>query len=198
MAAVTDKAALRKAMRAARSALSEDEARELSLAAERHILADAAWEKAASVALYAAVRRETDTALLCRAAWDAGKTVFFPYMSETERGVMQLLPVFRGQALAANRLGIPEPVPEACPPAPEGGWAPDLIIVPGVVFDTNGYRIGNGGGYYDRLFVKPCMKNALRMAIAYSFQVVERVPAEEWDARMHAIATEKGVISIPD
>lgn len=193
MDAVIDKAALRKAMRAARKGLSDDEARELSLAAQRHILADAAWAKSASVGLYIAVRKETDTELLCQSAWDAGKEVYLPYTPEDSPGIMHFLPGRSGQTLAASQFGIPEPAPETSPEAPEGGWAPELIIVPGIAFDEAGYRVGSGGGYYDRFFAKPSMRNAVRIALAYSFQVVAKVPVEKWDTRMHAIATEKGI-----
>ena len=193
MGDITDKKSLRKAMRAARTGLSDIEARELSLAAQRHIIADAAWERAASVGLYIAVRKEADTELLCNAAWDSGKDVYLPYIPGTGEGVMDLLPCHRNQALETKHFGIPEPSPEMCPPAPEGGWVPEIIIVPGVAFSAAGYRVGSGGGYYDRFFARPALRNTVRIALAYSFQVVPAVPVEKWDTRMHAIATEEGI-----
>ena len=55
----------------------------------------------------------------------------------------------------------------------------DLMLVPGAAFDRNGYRIGYGGGYYDRYLRRhPDMKT---IALAYDFQIISRVPAEEFD-----------------
>ena len=53
------------------------------------------------------------------------------------------------------------------------------MLVPGAAFDRNGYRIGYGGGYYDRYLRRhPDMKT---IALAYDFQIISRVPAEEFD-----------------
>ena len=76
--ALTAKATLRTTMRARRTALSEQDARLLSEAAQRHIMASSIWQQARSVALYYAVKRETDTRLLLHAAWAEGKQVFLP------------------------------------------------------------------------------------------------------------------------
>jgi len=67
----------------------------------------------------------------------------------------------------------------------------ELVIVPGIVFDEKGNRIGYGGGYYDRLLKRI---DAKKIALAYDFQVMERIPNEEHDVRMDMIITEKRVI----
>lgn len=69
----------------------------------------------------------------------------------------------------------------------------DLIIVPGVVFDTEGYRIGYGGGYYDR-FLSDLM-NKPKISIAFDLQIVERVPREDFDIPVDYIYTEKEIIN---
>lgn len=70
----------------------------------------------------------------------------------------------------------------------------DLILVPGTVFAKDGHRIGYGKGFYDRL-----LKNtsAVKIGIAYEFQIVENIPAEPHDTPMDYIATEKGIHKIP-
>lgn len=190
-----DKAAIRKELRLKRGALSEEAAREMSRAAQELILADEAWQKAASVGLYVAVRKETDTRLLFENAWESGKQVFLPYTPPGAHGIMRLLPCESGQALVVNSFGIPEPTPETCPLYEESReWSPDIIIVPGMAFDREGHRIGSGGGYYDRLFTRPSMQDAVRVGLAYAFQIVDRVPADSWDAPMHAVATEESLV----
>ena len=70
----------------------------------------------------------------------------------------------------------------------------DLILVPGTVFAKDGHRIGYGKGFYDRL-----LKNtsAIKIGIAYEFQIVENIPAQSHDSPMDLIATEKGIQKIP-
>ncbi|CAG9321833.1 unnamed protein product [Blepharisma stoltei] len=69
---------------------------------------------------------------------------------------------------------------------------PDVIITPLVGFDLNLYRIGYGGGYYDRTF--KAFPNSLRIGLGYSEQLVEELPVEENDVKLHVIVTEEGAI----
>lgn len=191
---MVDKAALRKTMRAARRAMSGEDVRARSGAAQRHVLTTEQWKSASSVALYIAIRNETETSLLLETAWAAGKQVLLPYMEPGVPGIMRLLPCERGRKLTVNGYGIPEPSPEACPRPEESEWIPDCAVVPGVAFDRAGRRLGNGGGYYDRLLAKESMRNVARVGFGYAFQVVAALPVEEWDIPMHAVATEEGVL----
>ncbi len=69
----------------------------------------------------------------------------------------------------------------------------DLIIVPGVVFDRNGYRVGYGGGYYDRFLAK--LPGVPRLAISFDLQIIDQVPREDFDIPVDYIYTEKQIIS---
>jgi 5-formyltetrahydrofolate cyclo-ligase len=66
----------------------------------------------------------------------------------------------------------------------------DMALVPGVVFDRSGVRIGHGMGYYDRLL--PRLVRAHRVGVTVDRLVVETLPAGESDVKMHALATESG------
>jgi len=70
----------------------------------------------------------------------------------------------------------------------------DAVILPGIAFDNSGRRLGRGKGYFDR-FLKRC-RNAIKIALSYSFQVVEEVPEEENDERVNVIVTENEVIFV--
>jgi 5-formyltetrahydrofolate cyclo-ligase len=191
---VKPKESIRKMMREARKNMPVTDMRAFSVAAQEYILADAAWEKAESVGLYVAVRHETETDMLLENAWGTGKRVYFPYIPPKSNGIMHFLPCASYEKLSINRFGIPEPTPERYPLPEEGEeWVPELMIVPGVAFDVKGHRVGSGGGYYDRFFAKPGMRDTIRIALAYSFQVLEEAPHDTWDAPMHAIATEEGL-----
>ena len=66
----------------------------------------------------------------------------------------------------------------------------DLIITPLVAFDDNLYRIGYGGGYYDRYFKN---SNAKKIGFAFSIQQIQKVPAEEFDIKLDGVITEEKV-----
>lgn len=99
------------------------------------------------------------------------KITFYEYSSEHE--------------LVPGELGILEP------PILKGPVHPEVLIVPGVAFDPRGYRLGYGKGYYDRYLSE---SPTYSMGLAYSFQIVERIPETDHDRRVRALATEKGII----
>ena len=70
----------------------------------------------------------------------------------------------------------------------------DLILMPGVVFAKDGYRIGYGGGYYDR-FLSKLDKKVMKIALAFDLQIVDTVPTESFDIPVDIIITEKRVIN---
>jgi 5-formyltetrahydrofolate cyclo-ligase len=63
-------------------------------------------------------------------------------------------------------------------------------LVPGTAFDSSGHRIGYGKGYYDRLLKKT---TSSKIGIAYDFQIVKKVPAENHDIKMTQIVTDKKI-----
>lgn len=64
----------------------------------------------------------------------------------------------------------------------------DFAIVPGVAYDRQNNRLGRGGGYYDRLIPKLRCRT---VGPAFSFQVLNEIPMEEWDCPVDAVVTEK-------
>lgn len=67
----------------------------------------------------------------------------------------------------------------------------DTLLVPGSVYDLNGYRIGYGGGYYDKYMTD----NHLKIGICFDFQVIDKLPKEEHDVQLDLLVTEKRTIS---
>jgi 5-formyltetrahydrofolate cyclo-ligase len=213
-----EKAALRALYRARRSALSEEERRALSRAACAHLAASEAWAKARIVGLYVAVRGETDCSFLFRSALEQGKTVLLPLIENREasgrypersgensgaggfhatpQGMlrMRLVPCAGPEHLRIGAFGIPEP------PAPaygeEDDLVPDLLVVPGTAFDRAGGRLGQGGGFYDRLQARPMYADVVTVGFCYAFQVRDEVPKENFDMRLRALCTEDGLLWI--
>jgi len=69
----------------------------------------------------------------------------------------------------------------------------DLVIVPGAAFDREGYRVGYGGGYYDK-FLPTLKKDAKKVGLAFSFQLIDKVPHEKYDIPVDFIITENSII----
>jgi 5-formyltetrahydrofolate cyclo-ligase len=98
-----------------------------------------------------------------------------------------------GGPLDRGQWGIREPKPEA----PE--VAPDILLVPMLAFDRNGYRIGYGAGYYDMTITKlRAMKPVVAVGIAFAAQEVPAVPITPRDARLDLVLTERDVIDLRD
>lgn len=80
----------------------------------------------------------------------------------------------------------------------EGAWIePEILIVPLVAFDARGYRLGYGGGFYDRsLEVLRAKRPTLAVGFAYAAQQLSAVPIEPTDQRLDAVVTEAGLVSL--
>jgi 5-formyltetrahydrofolate cyclo-ligase len=89
--------------------------------------------------------------------------------------------------------GIREPKPKFIRPVDAKNI--DIVIVPAVAYDTNGYRLGYGGGYYDR-FLESLRDDCITIGIAFEIQVFDKVPKEDHDAKLNYIITEKRIIKI--
>jgi 5-formyltetrahydrofolate cyclo-ligase len=69
------------------------------------------------------------------------------------------------------------------------------VIVPGIAFDKNGNRLGFGMGYFDK-FLKKIKRDTLKIGLAFSFQVLKKIPATKNDIKMDYIITEKEIINV--
>lgn len=109
---------------------------------------------------------------------------------------LMFTPYQSGDALEANRYGIPEPVaPREQRLAPQDM---DVVLVPLLAFDRRGHRLGFGGGYYDASFAflrdQPRPSRPLLVGIGYAFQEISALRAQPWDVRLDYVATEQELI----
>lgn len=87
--------------------------------------------------------------------------------------------------LVLNFCGIPEPLKSKI-------VIPDIILVPLVAYDDRNFRIGYGGGYYDRYIEKITKKKKIfTIGLAFSFQKINKVPTNKYDKRLNLVITEK-------
>ncbi|QIL46272.1 5-formyltetrahydrofolate cyclo-ligase [Vagococcus coleopterorum] len=102
------------------------------------------WKKAKIIATTKSMPYEFDTTRLMDEAWNAGKRLLLPKVYS--QGRMEFVEVFPETSYTMTKIGVSEPVSETIIEKSDI----DLIVVPGVLFNTDGYRIGFGGGFYDR------------------------------------------------
>jgi 5-formyltetrahydrofolate cyclo-ligase len=201
------KRALRHEMRARREALSDDERRTRAAAACARLLGlpEVGGIGGKTVAGYAAVRGELDPAAALAEFRDRGASIVLPRVDDAQPSIpraqsgprLRFHPVAAGVVLQPGRFGIPEP--DRLSLVTVAPSAIDVVIVPGVAFDLEGGRVGNGGGYYDAVFSRaaPWRSEALRIGFAYDFQIVDRCPADEHDLPVHLVVTETRVLRPP-
>jgi 5-formyltetrahydrofolate cyclo-ligase len=119
-----------------------------------------------------------------------------------DSGVSLALPVVtaRGQPLVMRAWSFGAPLVSGVwgirePPADAPELYPDILIVPLLAFDRRGYRLGYGGGYYDRTIARlRTMKPVTAVGIAFAAQQIEEVPITPRDERLDLVLTEGGTI----
>lgn len=145
----TRKATLRARLKAERSAMNPDERGRLDAAIARRVIMLPAFHKADALFCYRSYGSEVDTAAIIDAALKSGMTVALP-RCDTARHQLAWQRVVATTRLVVGALGIEEPGPDAAALVHAGEFSHPLALVPGLAFDREGYRIGYGGGYYDR------------------------------------------------
>lgn len=136
------------------------------------------------VYLYMDIRNEAGTMPILRELWRRHIRTAVPRVEGKE---LQFYKIESLDQLTSGHMGILEPM-DGLKKAKE---QQALVVVPGVAFDHLGHRLGYGGGFYDRFFSRE--PRHPRWALAYGFQMVERIPWESWDERMDVIVTPEEV-----
>lgn len=157
----------------------------------RNFIANIPLNKKERIAGYHALGTEIDINLLLETLMEMGHDCALPVVVDKEKPLI-FRKFVRGLALTKSRFfGIMEP-PEKAPVI-----NPSLIIVPLLAFDRKGFRLGYGGGFYDRtLALLSTNSDNLVVGIGYSFQEIKQVPHDLNDAKLDAIVTEKEVIVV--
>ena len=145
-----------------------------------------------TVMLYASFKSEVNTFPIIEYALREGKQVVLPRVNR-EAKRLDLFIIDSLDNLTRGYMGIMEPDPARANRADSENI--DLIVLPGAAFDEKGGRIGYGGGYYDRLLGSiQCSPHLV--ALAYEEQIVEHVPMQEHDIKVHAIITDRRIIEV--
>ncbi|RAL22023.1 5-formyltetrahydrofolate cyclo-ligase [Thermoflavimicrobium daqui] len=143
------------------------------------------------ILFYMAIRSEVDLRAAMKSAWQLGKQIALPKVNPKER-TMNCYRIDSFSELELGSYGIVEP-PSDPTKEIDPGTIP-LVIVPGVAFDPLGFRLGYGGGYYDRFFSK--YTSCIRVGVAYPEQIVATVYPESHDQPMHLIVTPQQIFNV--
>jgi 5-formyltetrahydrofolate cyclo-ligase len=126
------------------------------------------------VSCYVSYGNEINTVPILTELWRRGKQVSVPRIISKTEG-MEMVSIQSMADLSEGKYGILAPSNEV----PAITKSPDVILVPGLAFDREGYRIGYGGGFYDRfLALHP---TSYTIALAYKKQMVQSLPREPFD-----------------
>ncbi|MDX2115517.1 MAG: 5-formyltetrahydrofolate cyclo-ligase [Planctomycetota bacterium] len=148
---------------------------------------------AKTLMLYIPTAEEVDISSLVGIAVRAGKRVCMPRMDWSARTMEPVLVSGPGFSSEVRKHGVPEPTP--------GPVATldliDLVIVPGLAFDTQGRRMGRGGGFYDRFLAayrtaRP--RGGAALGICFEAQLVPEIPTEPHDAQVDGLVTESRIL----
>lgn len=188
MTMTDEKAALRREMMAAREALQPAARKQAAEAVARVGLPSKLASRPAMISSYWAIGPELDPGALERRLIAAGHTICLPCIQRKTEPML-----FRtwkhGEPMRERKWGIMEPIE----PAPSVD--PDIMLVPLLAWDAGGWRLGYGGGYYDRTIqALRTRKPVVVIGFAYDEQKVDAVPRLDYDERLDWMLTPSGVI----
>jgi 5-formyltetrahydrofolate cyclo-ligase len=175
-------------MREHREYLSPEEVDQWSHSIISKLLDLEPLRRARRIMAFARIGNEVDLGAWLALQATEGKTLLLPRL---EKDATLVAVPFRGwSSTVLGVFGIAEPL--GVPAAPE---EIDAVIVPGLVFDASGYRLGYGKGYYDR-FLKHLRPDTFICGVCYEFQVVDDIFPHQGDVPVHWIVTEKSELLI--
>jgi 5-formyltetrahydrofolate cyclo-ligase len=184
-----EKKYLRKVLGECRSALPAAYVASASRRVQLRVLESSFYQATPAVVLYAAKDNEVTTDLLLADALSSGRLVLLPKVNP-ENHQLLFVRVRNRAELAPGSFGILEPTGAGFVPVVDLG--PALVCVPGIAFSATGQRLGRGGGYFDRTLtaIGPQVVTA---GLAYSFQLLDRLPESPHDRRLNLIFSESAM-----
>ena len=152
------------------------------------ICASITYRHSTEILLYASMNSEIDTWRLFETALKAGKKVAFPKTFEDNTMKYYYCSSKEDLELCENGIYEPKSGLEEYVPSQQS-----ICIVPAVVFDKEGYRIGYGKGFYDRFLSS---FTGVKVGLVYSNMILPKVPRGRFDKHVDIIISERGVVAV--
>lgn len=175
-----EKVELRRSLLKQRQSMLPEEWREKSDRISIHLQSSSLFTQAKTVLAYFSFRQEPDLSILFNDSQKWG----FPRCVGNALSWHIWKP---GEELQKGAYGIFEPHPDLPTLTTK---EVDLILVPAVACDLRGYRLGYGGGYYDRLLSSPEWSSKPTIGIVFEFAYLPQLPVREWDMQLNGVCTE--------
>ncbi|MBP1950897.1 5-formyltetrahydrofolate cyclo-ligase [Virgibacillus litoralis] len=182
------KSELRKNAISMLKSLSEAERKNIEEKLTQNIVNSDFWKQSAVVGITISNGFEWNTKPIIEIAWQEGKSICVPKCQPKERK-LEFYKINTYDQLEVVYYNLLEPIPEKTEKIDKR--VIELLIVPGLLFDDNGFRIGFGGGYYDRFLSDFSNK---KVSIASNKQIVGELPSEPFDIPVDKIITESGFL----
>lgn len=178
---------LRDRFTAIRSSIDYKNKKEMDKSITNTFLRLPSVKKCDTILTYVSVNSEISTAEIITRCLEDGKAVAVPKcvgLHEMDFYIIKSL-----SDLSVGAYGIPEPDPEICEELTD--FNNSVCTVPALAFDRRGYRLGYGGGYYDRFLAK---YNGVVFGLCYSACISRNnLPCDKYDFRISSVITEKGI-----
>ena len=181
-----DKAQLRSQIRNCLFDIAPETRKKKSELACQRLVNTRAFQDASTIMMYLALDYEADPSLAMREAWHAGKTVVVPKVFWEDKSMVPVqIDSLEGDFSLEPVSGVRSPVSDVRTALEQI----DLVVVPALAFDTQGQRLGHGGGYYDRFFADERL-HAVRCGFGFCEQMIESVPVYDTDEALDLIVTD--------
>lgn len=143
--------------------------------------------QAQHIALFLSFDGEIDTQPLIDKLWQQGKNIYLPVLHPFNLHNLLFLRYTSETELVKNRFNIAEPSLDVTQVLPINDL--DIMLIPLVAFDSEGQRLGMGGGFYDRTLSNWQQKRFYPIGLAHDCQHVEKLPCAHWDIPLPEIIT---------
>ena len=149
------------------------------------------FKKSTVIASFVSIKSEISTISLNKFILKSGKILCLPVVSDDNNGKLAFKQFQKGDHLVKGKFGIFEPINTS-------SCIPDIIFTPCLAYDKYGYRLGYGGGFYDKTisYLHSIKHTFLKVGLAYDDQKVDRVVHNHLDQKLNYILTEKQLYEI--
>ena len=187
---------IRSEFRKKRQALSQQQQSSAASKLLTTCLASTKLSQAKTIACYIANDAEIDPISIIDYCWQQGKCVLLPVLHPFSKGHLLFVEYSPNSPTRKNRYGIDEPIVTSTNLCPLESI--ELIFTPLVAFNTQGDRLGMGGGYYDRTLA-PIRRDSMPtqlIGLAHTCQQSDRLLTDSWDIPLDGIATPEQFFNI--
>jgi 5-formyltetrahydrofolate cyclo-ligase len=186
---MVSKTEIRKRILRVRNAMTPEEIAAGSFAIVKRLIDLEEIRRASTLMVYLGFGSEVATDGLILWGWGEGKRIVVP-VCRPESRELTACRIDGFDELESGHYGIREPKAGFIRPVPREEI--EAVVVPAVAFDRRGYRVGYGGGYYDRFL--PEAPQAARIGVAFARQIVAAIPADTHDVTVDRIVTDAEII----